>query len=232
MYFGLSACFWWCAQSFIMYMKVVWNMKDKTDKDKLVRNIVHAVCWGYPFLVLVVMLACRQIGFRPQEGWCFILDVSFESIDNGTFTREFWIVYSLFYLPVALLCIFGSYFMVAILWEILKVKLRVARHADNTGSGKENTSSIAAKIWKSPEERSKFIQLYRTPLLFLFFFLIIWAFIFSFRLQTDLNYSAYKDSAKDWIKCLLGNHSPLDIMKGVKVCGDHPAIVPDFMLQV
>jgi hypothetical protein len=146
-----------------------------TDRSKMA---YHLLAWAVPSLAVLGMLLRQRAGFAGPTPFCFFA--------GDTPVLEQYVLYFFF---VMFCFVLGSALMVSVL-------VTIYRH----------TSSVAKLEGSSKGDRLlKKYSLFRTPLTFVFMFIVVWVIIFSYRLQGTLQEGTFRAQASAWVDCLLAN---------------------------
>ena len=122
-------------------------------------------------------------------------------------TNDAAVDWALFFYPIIIFVFGGSFCMGSIIYKMVM-------------SARATGTTRRAGWWKSQIR----------PFLFIFVFIFIFAFIFGYRAHMYFQQTKYKDSATEWVACLLSTLGDLS------VCGVKPAVSPNvglwYMLQL
>ena len=166
-----------CCWWFCQIIELFAKIHLQKKRFEWARKWMHLFSWGYPALITGTAIALGDvIYYRSPLTYCFIGSRR----DTGT---EFDI-YAFFW-PIGVMVIFGIFLMGFVLSTIYTTAMRV-----NAGGKKA---------------RSKLLAMYRTPVLFVSFFVFIWLFIFAYRFVQDAEFDDYVSAGIAWVQCLMMN---------------------------
>lgn len=141
------------------------------------RRKYHLFAWIFPLFPTIGLLVTKNYGFSQPTPWSFI---------SGGAAAEF----GGFYAFVFIFLIVGCVCMFSVLAVIFKHTQRQAA-MDQSSSGARKRR----QRWK----------MYRTPMLFVLAFILVWFSLTAFRALNELRVDEYTEAGTAWVQCLLGN---------------------------
>lgn len=176
-YWVMAACTFWLVQGFDLFLRIVYNQRHLDHLTKY----YHLFAWGYPMLVLAIMLGNNAMGYESTYYWCFLRDIQ----ENENLNRGLDL--GLFYGSIITIWASGACLMAAVLYRIYTVTSK------NAGTAQVTNSTM------------KRLAMYRTPVFFVIFFVYVWVSIFAWRFDAEAKKDKIKSAGLDWASCLLTN---------------------------
>jgi len=176
-YWVLCACCFWLVQALDLYLRVV---KGRRSLDHM-NKYYYVLSWGLPLVLLVIVAGFNMFGYERGQIWCLL---SSEQDPNLKKALDL----GMFYGVLTAMWVGGVVIMLLVIVQMIKVTGRAANIQATDGS------TLAKRC-----------NLYRTPVLFVFFFFYIWLSLISYRFDLAAKEDSIEQGAQDWVMCLLTN---------------------------
>ncbi|ELR16747.1 uncharacterized protein ACA1_019990 [Acanthamoeba castellanii str. Neff] len=109
LYFSLASILWWLALCLSVFEMVY--LRRSVQLIRQWHLPYHFIAWGLPFCAVIAAFAGTAYGAVPGIPWCFV---------RGS---EWW-SWGLFYIPVAIFLIIGTFAMTYSVYRFIKVRFR------------------------------------------------------------------------------------------------------------
>jgi len=211
--YGMLACFlWWSIQAVDIMLKVVFSvgLDDEAPSSISRRWIYRIIGWGVPLVPVIVATASEQIGaYSIGQPWCLFAVSRLDSAEDQNLSGPF------FYYPGFAITVVGILSTLLVVIRLLQVNA--------TNAAQSHADALAMKYARSTQPDqvqqdsclSTFCQILRrltgmfecSSYTLLFFFSVTTGFfgvyVFVFKVRSDHQLSAWRDSLIELIGCLM-----------------------------